>query len=445
MRSVPPLVHLAISLLLATVSAVAPSAAGAAQATSENPPPAGPTVQMTLKPGAVPGFPAPRESVVSLTQENLPDGGLRLKAPKSVLDLSRCLQVSLRVKNSDSTTALIRARLLSVPGATAWVSARKPTAPGRVAEIVVPFDEGPARFSGSFVLLSGSRFESDHLSAIEVEAEGDLTHKLQVVSICASVPRPPALPSWLGKRPPVPGRWRKTMSEEFDGPEVDEKLWSIYHPNYWDPTAHFSKENVIPGGGLLRLRFEHKRGHADDDPTKPETDWATGFLTGTHKWTQRYGYFECRMKLPHAPGMWPAFWMMPDRGPAANHDEDTAKGGMEFDILEYLARFGPYRYNVACHWDGYGSSHRVCACDRIYVQPDKEGFYTAGLLWDPGEATFYCNGRVVAHWKSPRVCSVPMYILFTAVSGGWGAPISVTGEGLPSDYVLDYVRVWQRE
>jgi beta-glucanase (GH16 family) len=201
---------------------------------------------------------------------------------------------------------------------------------------------------------------------------------------------------------------------------------------------------VLLGDGVLRLRFEKKRGHAEDDPAKPETDWATGFLTSIGKFRQRYGYFECRMKLPTASGLWPAFWMMPDRGPEAGPGrESTAEGGMEFDILEFLTRYGPNRYNVACHWDGYGENHKSNGTERIYAQPDREGFITAGLLWEPGQATFYANGEPVARWTDDRVASVPEYILFTAVSGGWGGN-NLTGEGLPDDFVLDYVRVWQR-
>ena len=78
------------------------------------------------------------------------------------------------------------------------------------------------------------------------------------------------------------------------------------------------------------------------------------------------------------------------------------------------------------------------------MQPDKEGFVVAGLLWEPGRATFYANGAAVAKWENPRVASVPEYILFTAVSGGWGGN-DLTGEGLPDDTVLDYVRAWQRK
>ncbi len=251
------------------------------------------------------------------------------------------------------------------------------------------------------------------------------------------------MPDWLGKRPPAPGDWTQTFDEEFAGTTLDDTKWSIYYPNYWDKRAHFSRDNVLLGGGLLRLRFEKKRGHAEDDPAKPETDWQTGFLTSIGKFRQRYGYFECRMKLPHAPGLWPAFWMMPDRGAGSPNREDTGNGGMEFDILEYLSRYGPFRYNLAMHWDGYGADHKSIGTDRLYVPTDKDGFITAGLLWEPGRATFYAQGQPVAQWTDPRVSSVPEYILFTAVSGGWGGN-DLTGEGLPDDFVLDYVRVWQR-
>ncbi|MCE5218482.1 glycoside hydrolase family 16 protein, partial [bacterium] len=266
----------------------------------------------------------------------------------------------------------------------------------------------------------------------------------RVSSIRAVVPPTPELPEWLGKRPPVPGEWTQTLAEDFDRAALDETHWSIYYPNYWDKRAHFSKDNVLLGDGLLRLRFEKKRGHAEDNATKPETDWQTGFLTSVGKWRQRYGYFECRLKLPTAPGLWPAFWMMPDRGDeAGNQRESTSSGGMEFDVLEYLTRYGPYRYNIAWHWDGYGKDHKSIGTERIYVQPDREGFITAGLLWEPGRLTFYANGTALAQWIDARVASVPEYILFTAVSGGWGGN-DLTGEGLPDDFVLDYVRAWQR-
>src|SRR5262249_46266255 len=151
-------------------------------------------------------------------------------------------------------------------------------------------------------------------------------------------------------------------------------------------------------------------GKHNDDPMGKETAYATGFIDTYGKWVQRYGYFEARMKLPKAPGLWPAMWLMPDRG-LAEKDQwkraDTGRGGMEFDVMEYLSRWGPYRFNIAFHWDGYGKDHKQTGSQNIYVEHDKEGYITTGLLWLPGKAAIYNNGRLVAQWESPRISNVP--------------------------------------
>ena len=103
-----------------------------------------------------------------------------------------------------------------------------------------------------------------------------------------------------------------TFDEEFDAPSIDAKKWNIYGPNYWDKASHWSKDNLILGGGVARLRFEKKRGPHNDDPrTRPqnltgqiESDYACGYLDTYDKWVQRYGYFEARVKLPRVPGLW---------------------------------------------------------------------------------------------------------------------------------------------
>jgi len=374
------------------------------------------------------------------------DGYVILKPSIGCWDLSDYLEVVVHARNTGAAPVKIRAKLVSGSNESDWVQANTQMTPNGSQMVRLPFatsDVIKMRINGS--VRGFNPFESDRASGIMIAADGEGKRSVLIDSVKAVVPGAMNMPSWLGKRPPVAGKWKQTMAEEFDGNNLNEKLWTIYHPNYWDKQAHFSKDNVILNNGMLTLRFDKKRGHENDDPSKPETDYATGFITSTHKWTQLYGYFESRIKLPHAPGMWPAFWMMPDRGEAAGvAREDTRDGGMEFDILEYLSRYGPYRYNIAMHWDGYEKDHKSVGTDRFYVQPDKDGFYTAGLLWEPGKLTFYCNGREIAQMTGDRVASVPEYILFTAVSGGWGGN-DLTGQGFPSDLVIDYVRAWQKE
>ena len=96
------------------------------------------------------------------------------------------------------------------------------------------------------------------------------------------------------------------------------------------------------------------------------------------------------------------------------------------------------------HWDGYGKNHKSTGSDHIYVRADKEGFITSGMLWEPGKLTFYCNGAPVATWSNPRVSNVPGHIMFTLPCGGWGGN-DLDNSGLPDDFVIDWVRAWQRE
>jgi beta-glucanase (GH16 family) len=116
---------------------------------------------------------------------------------------------------------------------------------------------------------------------------------------------------------------------------------------------------------------------------------------------------------------------------------------MEFDIMEHLTRWGPYRYNIALHWDGYGKSHKALGSACNYVPADKDGFITSGLLWTPGSAIFYGNGKELWRWEDPRVCNVPSGIIIEITTGGWDNN-AVDDARLPADYLIDYVRVWQR-
>ena len=362
-------------------------------------------------------------------------------------DLRKALQVLVTVRNDGAAPVTPRARVESNGGASDWATTAAPLAPGATGEIAVPFATSIVQDLEKKETLR--RFTSDAVSGVTIGTEqGDGERSLLVDSIRAVMPAAPVLPDWLGKRPPVAGEWVQTLDDEFNGDKLDASLWDVTGPNYWDKTSHFSRDNVIIGGGVVRLRYEKKTGFHDDDPKLAKSDYASGYLHSYGKWAQRYGYFEARMKLPRAPGLWPAFWMMPDRGTAVGPEQwkrqDTANGGMEFDILEHLTRWGPNRYNVTMHWDGYGPEHKSIGSDSVYVQPDKDGFITAGLLWTPGLAVYYANGREVVRWENPRIGNVAQVLMFTLPMGGWdNSPLD--DALLPDDFSIDYVRVWQRK
>ena len=361
-------------------------------------------------------------------------------------DLRDYLEVHVRVRNEGKTSVTPCVRLETNGGPSDWIAAPSPLAPGAEGVVTVPFTGAAVTNLGQ--PGTGSHLTSDAVSAVTVATEKEPGERvLRVTSVMAVLPTSPLLPGWLGKRPPVSGDWVKTLDDEFDGTTLDPTLWSVSGENYWDKTSHWSKNNVTVSGGVVRLRYEKKTGPNNDDPKQKASDYASGYLHTYDRWVQRYGYFEARMKLPTAPGLWPAFWMMPDRANRADSQgkrQDTGNGGMEFDIMEFLTRWGPYRYNIAMHYDGYGKDHKSLGTDKIYVQPDKDGFITCGLLWTPGSAIYYANGREVLRWENPRISSVPEMLMFTLPIGGWdNSPLD--DARLPDEFLIDYVRVWQRK
>ena len=386
-------------------------------------------------------------------------------------NLTDQFQVRVKLKNTGNSPVTPKVRLESKGGPSDIIAAAAPIPPNGEGEIIVPFSavvspvvptdprqevNGPGSWSEqnwSPKPGTGTKFTSDWGKGVTILSDKtDGAKSLTVTSITACVPEPPKLPDWLGKKPPVDGDWVQTLDENFDGATIDLNRWNIYTHNYWDKRTHFSKDNAIVKDGKLSLHYEKKTGYQNDNPndtkTVGKTDYACGFADTFGKWRQLYGYFEARVKLPKAPGLWPAFWTMPDRGPESGKDANgrasTGNGGMEHDILEFLSGWGPYRYNLAFHWDGYGKAHKSGGTPFNYVLPDKDGFITTGVYWVPGLAVYYAQGKEIMRWESPRVCSVPSYIMFNMVSGGWdNQPLE--DAKLPDDFVIDYVRAWQRK
>ena len=357
-------------------------------------------------------------------------------------DLREALQLRVQLKNEGKTPVTAKLRLESNGGPSDWQT--QTLEAGAAQEVVVPFFDGASHHLAD--KKKPNTINNDAVSALVIEADkANVERTLLVQNIKADLPDL-QLPDWLGKRPPVEGEWTKTLDENFDGP-LDDSIWEVYGENYWDKQSHFSRDNVLIEGGTAKIRYEKKTGFYNDDPKRKQTDWQSGYLHTFDKWAQRYGYFEARMKLPRSPGLWPAFWMMPDRGrgdDVKNFRQDTGKGGMEFDIMEHLTRWGPNRYNIAMHYDGYGKDHKSIGTDKLYVQPDKDGYMTAGLLWTPGLAVYYGNGVELARWEDARISNVPEILMFTLPMGGWDND-ALDVKKLPDDFLIDYVRVWQRQ
>jgi len=152
------------------------------------------------------------------------------------------------------------------------------------------------------------------------------------------------------------------------------------------------------------------------------------------KFTFQYGYAEIRAKVPRGRGLWPAFWMLPE----------TQKSLPEIDVMEILGH-QPSRVHMNYHYLGPG--RRPAQDSGDWIGPDfSMDWHTFAMGWQEDAIIWYVDGSERRRYTAAkRIAKEPMYLVANlAVGGDWpGRPISDTG--FPSDFEIDYVRVWGRE
>ena len=197
-------------------------------------------------------------------------------------------------------------------------------------------------------------------------------------------------------------------------------------------------------GGILRIEMRKNPEWKEKDGWKRE--WAAGLLancdTKGNGFGLQYGYFECRMMLPHGPGVWPAFWLSSQYDRSLKGDQDPGKtGSIEIDVIEYYG-MNPEGYQSALHvWSpgphqGQGASiatKRDVCCD---------DFHNYGVMVMPDFITYYFDGIEVWKAPTPKEHNKPLMMLVNLAAGsGWPIDKMIS----PSFMYVDYVRAWKKK
>lgn len=156
---------------------------------------------------------------------------------------------------------------------------------------------------------------------------------------------PVALMSFLalvGCDPGHPPGWTYVGGDEFNELELDSTRWRAYHNTYGDGNgelACLTPDNVTLTGRkvMLTARAEERQ-----CPNGSVRQYTSAFL-GSRDVGRYYpleARFEMRGRLPHAQGLWPAFWLRHRNGAS------TA----EVDVMEYFHAATPGRTKNALHF-----------------------------------------------------------------------------------------------
>jgi beta-glucanase (GH16 family) len=228
---------------------------------------------------------------------------------------------------------------------------------------------------------------------------------------------------------------KPSFDEEFD--KLDVSAWGpgtrwIAHTPWNGDFGDAAFTDPWPG-----FPFTTKDGILSIEAAKdPQGVWRSGLLSSVdaagHGFSQTYGYFEMRAKLPSGPGVWPAFWLS-----TAERNTDPS---IEIDAMEYYGKF-PEKYIATKHvWRQDDSLSRSEGGD-VFVSPGSlsKDFHSYGVLVGPKEIIYFLDRREVLRQITPSELTRPLAILVDlALGGGW--PSDQTPN--PSVMYVDYVRAY---
>jgi hypothetical protein len=135
-------------------------------------------------------------------------------------------------------------------------------------------------------------------------------------------------------------------------------------------------------------------------------EYVSGILTTQGSFSQKYGYFEIRSKIPVGTGVWPAFWMLADDG----------GWPPEVDVMEGRGQ-RPGALVMTTHWR-IPATQVVESCGFDFSLPGAAtDFHDYGVLWLRDRLVYFIDRKPVSDIKVPVGFDDPMYMIVNLAMG----------------------------
>ncbi|HEY3319430.1 MAG TPA: glycoside hydrolase family 16 protein [Planctomycetota bacterium] len=255
--------------------------------------------------------------------------------------------------------------------------------------------------------------------------------------------------------------WKLVWADEFDTDGApDAKKWAYEVGFVRNHELQFytqdRRENArVENGNLVIEARKEKFKNPKYSPDAKKDDWNKGkefadytaASLNTHgivSWT--YGRVEVRAKLPQGKGTWPAIWMLGDcRGKVP-----WPKCG-EIDIMEYVG-FDPDGIHTTVHTGAYNHVKKTQKGKRTTIKAPYDDFHVYAIEWTKEAIDFLVDETKVFTFKNEGSgedawpFDKPHYLLLNfAVGGAWGAAKGIDESIFPQKYLIDYVRVYEKQ
>ncbi len=250
--------------------------------------------------------------------------------------------------------------------------------------------------------------------------------------------------------------WELVWSDEFDGDTLDMTKWDYrlsmmgrVHKGWGTEGVKLDgNSNAVfspyeKDGEILTSQIQTGYNYMDAVPEKLFADslymWPIGELK-EHKYTKKYGYFECRCKLQKKPGWWSAFWV---QSPCNGSTLDPAVSGIEHDIMESFVPGEVIPHML--HHGGCGANLTSIAVGEGRKNIDLDEYHVFGMEWNENGYTFYIDGEQDG-CCSDVVAKIPEFIILSGEVNGYRKTDKADEEGraaVGDEFIVDYVRVFE--
>lgn len=239
-------------------------------------------------------------------------------------------------------------------------------------------------------------------------------------------------------------------NDEFNGDALNEEIWTreLREPGWTNNELQEytdKEENVFVKDGALVLKAIETT-NAEGTPY-----YTSGKVNSQNKKDFQYGKVVISAKAPEGQGLWPAAWMMPQ-------DENVygqwPKCG-EIDIVEVLGSQTNIAYQTIHYGEPHGQQQGIKTLESGSFAAD---FHEYSVEWEPGEMRFYIDGELIKtmnDWFTavegeddkpyPAPFNQPFFIQMNlAVGGTWPGSPDENTDFTKAEFLVDYVRVYQK-
>lgn len=273
-------------------------------------------------------------------------------------------------------------------------------------------------------------------------------------------------------KPTMLGKYDYVWGDEFETDEVDFTKWTFEAKMgaYADASIATDRDVIDVKNGNLILRSM-----ALNDPAHPKIN----YKMPTSVVTQRnmmftYGYCEIKAKVPTARGTWPSFWIQTNTGIGERKCFDyfvevdifEVFGGADGKIVPALHKwYDKNKYNYGEIHNQPGVTHTSIGSGKnvVFKADAAYTYHTYGYEWTPTEMSMFVDGvkyhtfDITKSWDAATNLSGfhdPQFIIFnnhlftdqySFQPGGDGNLIENNKDSLPSEYSIEYFRLYQKK